>query len=669
MRAMITILLAVGLTCEAQTMGGYAGPVELYGVNAADDSLSVLSPVTGEITRVGPLDSAYTPVGGSGGRFTTPVAMAVRPSDGALYVWNNSGNPVGTNPALTIVDRCSGEATVVAASGTPRQRVLQALATAPDGRLFGFGMHYSSTGSFYALHEIDTATGVSTVVGRVDSNPPEASGRGYRVFGADVDASGTLYGIVPKPSPLSPGQQTLITVNTATGAAQVVGPLSQDVGTPGSIAFTADGRLFGTAFGPAMGNVLFEVDPVTAEVSNIRTSSGFPPQGMGFAPARSECPGAPPVKWRTVTGSYIHACALATNGRAYCWGDDYHGQLGFGSSGSVYERDVPTPVAPPYGSSVPLYFATISAGGGHTCGITLDGASYCWGANSSGQLGNYGGSEPQEVLSSIAFASISAGENHTCGLTAAGEAYCWGDNYYGQLGNGTTTDSTDPVPVTPPYSGARFSSVTAGWGYTCGITMMEEAYCWGVNDFGQLGIGASGGPQIAPTRVAGGHRFSSLDAGSWHTCGVTASGDALCWGQNDSGELGHYSTEMCSENTICISTPTAVAGQIQFQVVKAGGGHTCGLTTSGQAFCWGVDSGGTLGTGMTHPFCPTAAFPCSYEPLPVFGGDAYQSLAAGHPASCAIAIDGAQYCWGWGPMLGLGPSVTQSDVPMMTADP
>ena len=96
------------------------------------------------------------------------------------------------------------------------------------------------------------------------------------------------------------------------------------------------------------------------------------------------------------------------------------------------------------------------------------------------------------------FRSLSAGGRHTCGLTARGEAYCWGDNSSGQLGNGTVAASATPVRV---RSVGAFESLSAGYIHTCAITTEGAVYCWGSNVDGQLGSGTANDANV-PVRVA-----------------------------------------------------------------------------------------------------------------------------------------------------------------------
>src|SRR5256885_3576942 len=149
------------------------------------------------------------------------------------------------------------------------------------------------------------------------------------------------------------------------------------------------------------------------------------------------------VTFASVDGGYVHTCGVTTSGAAYCWGDNFSGQLGEETASSVWYRPSPAPVA-----GQELRFTTISAGVWHTCGVAPSGVAYCWGDNFFGQLGDGTGvarATPVPVAGALRFAAVSAGSFHTCGITTSGAAYCWGDNSSGQLGDGTTDRRTMPV--------------------------------------------------------------------------------------------------------------------------------------------------------------------------------------------------------------------------------
>ncbi len=237
------------------------------------------------------------------------------------------------------------------------------------------------------------------------------------------------------------------------------------------------------------------------------------------------------VPFTSISVGRFHTCGLTQTGTAYCWGYNSDGELGYSSP----SWPNPVPAAVLGGIS----FVSITAGGSHTCGLTTNSVAYCWGGNYYGQLGNTNSPQstvPVIVTGNIKFASLETGYIHTCGITSSGTAYCWGRNEYGGLGNGTTTDSFSPVPV---IGGLAFASISAGDYHTCGVTTNSVAYCWGNNVTGAGGNGTTNSPVTTPTAVAGGLIFLSLSAGGEvFTCGVAAGGSGYCWGSNNWGNLG-----------------------------------------------------------------------------------------------------------------------------------
>ena len=192
------------------------------------------------------------------------------------------------------------------------------------------------------------------------------------------------------------------------------------------------------------------------------------------------------------------------------------------------------------------------------------------------------------------YVQISAGGSHTCALTARGIAYCWGDNNYGQLGDGTTIDSNANGPQAV-IGGLKFASIAVGDEHTCGLTTRGAAYCWGDNGYGKLGDGTGLDSEAnGPQAVIGGYRFVSLTAGEHHICALTARGTAYCWGRNTDGQLGDGTTIHSGANG-----PQMVVGGHRFASITGGEDHTCALTTRGAAYCWGYNDSGRLGDGTT----------------------------------------------------------------------
>ena len=239
-----------------------------------------------------------------------------------------------------------------------------------------------------------------------------------------------------------------------------------------------------------------------------------------------------------------------------------------------------------------VQFASVSAGAAHTCAVTLDGAAYCWGwinqpppwSRDTFQTSLV----PVPVIGDQQFSAVTAGTSYThafaCGVTTAATADCWGSNDDGQLGRDhvSSVELTPDTVIASASGPLRFSQVTAGLSYACGLTVQNAAYCWGGNPSGPLG----------PIGVPGGLSFATLSAGGGQTCGVATDGRAYCWGLNDRGQLG-------DSTTTNRTAPVTVRGGLSFAELSAGGGHTCGVTTDGAAYCWGANEYGQLGDSTT----------------------------------------------------------------------
>jgi uncharacterized protein YjdB len=322
-------------------------------------------------------------------------------------------------------------------------------------------------------------------------------------------------------------------------------------------------------------------------------------------------------------------CGLKQDGAAYCWGSNRDGQVG---NSATTDQWTPAPVG------LGLAFKTLSVGYHHVCGISVSGGAYCWGRNTSGQLGDgttSSRSTPIAVSGGLVFTSIAAGFHHTCGLTQAGKAYCWGSSSDYGLGNGEYgfgTHSYIPVGV----AGALvFRSLVAGYDRTCGVTVDAIAYCWGDGSGGANGDNVTNGTYehySVPVQVAGGLKFSALAAGENHTCGLTVSGTAYCWGANGLGELG-------DGTTTTRYAPSPVSGGRTFAQLVAGGYQTtCALTSAGDAYCWGGNYAGAAGIGTDRS--PLTA------PTAVAGGLAIRTIVTGDFHTCAITLLNTPYCWG-----------------------
>ena len=338
-----------------------------------------------------------------------------------------------------------------------------------------------------------------------------------------------------------------------------------------------------------------------------------------------------------------HTCGVTTGDRAYCWGSNRDGQLGIGS------RDAsphPRPVAVLGG----LRFAEIRAGAGFTCGRATDGRLFCWGNNSSGQIGSGGDNprylRPKAVAGGRRYTQLRVGHNHACAISTEGIPYCWGNNFAAQIGDGTRENRFAPVAI--KRAGQTFVRLSAGASYTCAVTTGNKGYCWGNNTVGQLGNGNTF-RRATPTPIAGGLSFRQVSAGNGFTCAVTTDDRAFCWGANQSGSLGNGSS---TESTL---TPVAVVGGLRFSGIDPGEQHTCGVTTDNRAYCWGRTQFGRLGIGdgqQPEDFAqPT--------PAAVVGGLRFDAVIAGASSTCGVTTGEAAYCWGTNFAGELGDGTTE----------
>lgn len=337
-------------------------------------------------------------------------------------------------------------------------------------------------------------------------------------------------------------------------------------------------------------------------------------------------PGVDPVFYQVIAAGGVHTCGLSLSNDAYCWGSSWYGETGTGASRPYVS------IASPALAGKDMSFSAVSVGNVHSCALTPAGKAFCWGNGEYGQLGNgraspsYFTGRPEPVQGDLAFRSIAAGNFHTCAVTTAGEAYCWGG-----------ARSSAPVRVSATL---KFASISVG-GHSCGIAADRRAYCWwGTNEFGQLGDGTTTASDT-PVAVAGDLTFQSLDAGSQHTCGVTTQERAYCWGNNWRGRLGTGSETPSA-------VPQPVDTEITFVSVSAGGEHTCALRVDGSAYCWGSNWRGQLGNDF--PIGDEEYTAIDYQelsPVSVVGHHAFVLLSAGAEGhTCGVTQSGAALCWG-----------------------
>ena len=326
--------------------------------------------------------------------------------------------------------------------------------------------------------------------------------------------------------------------------------------------------------------------------------------------------------------------AKAEGFSAFSWGYNTFGQLG---DGTTVDSNVPVAIS----SELVKAWTLVSAGGYHMCGIASDDRGYCWGFNAFGQIGDgafTGSTVPVQISNDAVqkWGEISAGLFHTCGISVDGEGFCWGWNIFGQLGDNSFQDSNLPVGIDNCIV-SQWKSLSSGYFHTCGVASDDKGYCWGYNDYGELGTGNF---QISTTPIEINTKLNLYwrhisAAGYYHTCGVATDDQGYCWGWNAYGQLGD-GTNNLSTVPIPISTKTVQT----WKLIALGGFHTCGIASDDKGYCWGSNAFGQIGDGT---------YTSSTVPIAISNKivSAWKSIDAGEYYTCGIALDDKGYCWGY----------------------
>jgi len=313
---------------------------------------------------------------------------------------------------------------------------------------------------------------------------------------------------------------------------------------------------------------------------------GSLPTGQYLAEPTEITPG---IRWRSFSAGFSVLCGVASDRRAYCWGINPFGQLGAGiaPNDQVY--------AEPQQLAGGLQWDEIAAGHYAACGTTYpERALHCWGGVGTNLApeGPIGARSTSPVpVGGVGLRYLTVGSALVCGTgTSDGLPYCVGD--VGALSLSTLTQMTAPESVV--------RTMAVGQSTGCSVTVSGAAYCFGVNNFGQLTGAPTADPFVlpdAPQQIGSGVTWREFFSGrTLHFCGVATSGQGFCWGSNVSGQLGDGTTA---------NRLSPVALPHSWLVLAPGLGitgpgsadHTCGLTAERRIFCWGSGAAGQLGTG------------------------------------------------------------------------
>ncbi len=257
--------------------------------------------------------------------------------------------------------------------------------------------------------------------------------------------------------------------------------------------------------------------------------------------------------WQLVKVGHRHSCAIKTGGSAFCWGDNDDGQLG---DNSTTDRNSPTEV-----DGAHTDWDAITVGGTHTCGLRNNGVAYCWGDNTYGQLGDNSTTDSNIPVAVAGGGSnwihIDANGDYTCALTQTGRAWCWGNSANGRLGTGAFEGSNLLEPNEVAGSHTNWSDISTGRASTCGIRS-GRLYCWG-NRAEHLVTDGGGttGDEYSPVEDSNAWDDWQTITVNWeNACGVRTDGSIYCWGLNDFGQVGDGTTTSRNTPTL-VNTITA----------------------------------------------------------------------------------------------------------------
>ncbi len=397
-----------------------------------------------------------------------------------------------------------------------------------------------------------------------------------------------------------------------------------------------------------------------------------------------------PISWKQVSTGEYNTCAISADDQIYCWGSNGNKYLGDQSKLNSLVPIKTSSVASLAGKS----FKAVSVGTYSTCALDFSGDVYCW-----GDIPDYGnlGKDPTKLITIRGVKSIevgtelscainndskvycwnsseiepnptlvegelvgkeaievSVGQSHACAITSDKKAICWGANYSGQIGNGVQDYQPTPVDISAKgdINGKEVTTISAGYSNTCAIAE-GQAYCWGSNESGQLGIGTTGIISKVPKAVKTSGEFDgktvlSISVGSGFVCAVASDNKAYCWGVNAAGQLG--TGDKIKKTEPHPVDDSGVLNNLSIKAITVGTANSCAIDMNSQIFCWGNNLNGTIGNGTIGE----GAFSGSLVPLATAKSSVTMDKKLSYFASggdntvCVVDVDKKGYCWGEG---------------------
>lgn len=382
--------------------------------------------------------------------------------------------------------------------------------------------------------------------------------------------------------------------------------------------------------------------------------------------------------WKRLASGGGFTCAVLENTTVQadtimCFGDNALGQLGTAGGGM---RQNPLAVDLSQVSPATTRWRSLTAGWDHACAIADDGKAYCWGDNDFGQAGQINVPmlvQARVVQGGFLFDKLDAGDHFSCGIDVSTRTLrCWGRNGARELGNGGTTPTSMPTAVIDQGLAAKWKDVSLGLYSACGIQgpagstdALGTVRCWGDNDFGQRADMTFDTPNTGPTNGVVDLAFT-VGAGHEFNCAITgdpvAGGRVKCWGDNADGQIG---TGAAVDHRKPIRIGEGVRGIDSWLAVAAGARHTCAILSGAtvadrKLYCWGEASFGQI-DGTPNPL-PRRA------PVRVALGDGATDVVVGSSHTCVRVADGTTRCWGSDQGYQLGVANNQEPGPVTVFD-
>lgn len=394
--------------------------------------------------------------------------------------------------------------------------------------------------------------------------------------------------------------------------------------------------------------------------------------GQGFTCAMGQC-GNDVVQ---LAAGGAHGCVVLRAGKVWCWGNNTLAAVAQGTMGDMMcgtQKCRPAPLDTGLDSAAEVVLAAASG-----CARKSDGTVWCWGSNGLGQLGHTANTngdvtcgatpcnpKPVQVMGLPAVQQIGAGYSHYCALTTTGAVYCWGSNTSGELGRQTAAGGSSPSAQLVPALSGNVKQLSTGLGYlSCALKMDGTVWCWGSNIRGGLGHATAGDPldgalqpySSTPQQILKDNQnnpFTGLERVStqWNGGCAKKGTSWFCWGNHGRAALGFgagFDTAVHATPAAVTVVPTGVATLAHSYETP------CAIDPMGKLFCWGRNDWGAIGDSTFAGLPCEGAIPCRPDAQPIAVLGAVDMVTTNSVFALARKPDNTVWSWGANPDARLG---------------